>query len=469
MNPSKDILLILSDQHNGRFTGLPGGGLARTPCLEQLSKSGTVFSRAYCNAPLCVPSRCSFLTGRLPHELGIFDNDALLPEDMPTIAHAMTAAGYETVLAGRMHFKGHDQHHGFARRLVGDITTQYWGVPRTDLGDFAGSLQASGCRKVAGYGPSPTQEYDDAVVRSALSVLQEPREKPLFLVVGLYAPHFPYVCGEQDFRACADSDESLDDAFEPCHPCYAPLVQPVEQDQLRTIRAAYRGMVLGLDRRIGELHRAFRARTADGIFVYTSDHGEQLGRRGLYGKKTLYEDSVRIPLLWEDGSGQGRVIDRPVSLLDLSRTLLDAAGARLPLGRGNNLFDGPAAPVEIETVTDDASAFLKAVISDQGKLIHYPDGDVLCDPCTDASLPGIPDRTLRDCLPSPEEEVVILARQRLRLAGYPLLKAWGRRMQPRDTARFSLSRGCVTRPDPYLGQALVQRPSHESEGAENKP
>lgn len=472
LNRLKDIVLVLSDQHNGRYTGLAGGGMTDTPCLDQLAQSSTVFSAAYCNAPLCVPSRSSFLTGRLPHEIGIFDNDALLPEDMPTIAHAMTAAGYDTVLAGRMHFKGHDQNHGFARRLTGDITTQYWGVARTDLGDFAGSLQASGCRKVAGYGISPTQEYDDAVVQSAVELLRQPRSKPLFLVVGLYAPHFPFVCPEEDFRDSIDPEESLDDASWPCHPCYDSLVQPVEPRQLRTIRAAYRGMVRQLDRRIGELHREFRRSSTDGIFIYTSDHGEQLGKRGLYGKKTLYEDSVRIPMIWEDGSRQSQVISREVSLLDLNRTILDAAGADLPQSRGVNLFSGQSSPVEIETVTDDASAFLKSVILGGKKLTHYPDGNRVCDLSSDEQEIGTPvtegcDELLA-CLPSPEEEAAILERQRLRMKSYPLLKAWGKQMQPRDTARFPLSRECVTRPDPYRGQELLDnaRP-HTQEGAEN--
>lgn len=468
-----DILLVLSDQHNGRFTSMAGGGLAETPCLEKIAKSSAVFSRAYCNSPLCVPSRSSFLTGRLPHELGIFDNDALLPEDMPTIAHAMTDAGYETVLAGRMHFKGQDQNHGFARRLVGDITTQYWGVARTDLGDFAGSLQASGCRKVAGYGVSPTQEYDEAVVRAAIDVLRQPHSKPLFLVVGLYAPHFPFVCDEEDFRSCLIPEESVEDARWPCHPCYRSLVQPAEPHQLRTIRTAYRGMVRTLDRHIGRLHQAFRERTPEGIFVYTSDHGEQLGKRGIYGKKTLYEDSVRIPLLWEDGSRQSRVIERPVCLLDLNRTLLDTAGTALPGGHGNNLFTASCAPVEIETITDDASAFLKAVISENQKIIHYPDGDRVC-----ASDPEETETDAADCpqaqallryLPSPEEQTRILERQRSRLAGYSLLKAWGKILQPRDTARFSLSKHCVTRPVPYLGQELVESLSPNQEGEETEP
>ena len=177
-------------------------------------------------------------------------------------------------------------------------------------------------------------------------------------------------------------------------------------------------------------------------------------------------------MIWEDGSRQSQVISREVSLLDLNRTILDAAGADLPQSRGVNLFSGQSSPVEIETVTDDASAFLKSVILGGKKLTHYPDGNRVCDLASDEQEIGTPvtegcDELLA-CLPSPEEEAAILERQRLRMKGYPLLKAWGKQMQPRDTARFPLSRECVTRPDPYRRQELLDnaRP-HTQEGAEN--
>ena len=380
MNKDKpDIVLVLSDQHNGMYTSLSGAGKADTPFLETLSESSAVFTRAYCNAPLCVPSRMSFLTGKLPHELGIFDNDSLLPENVPTVAHAMALAGYETVLAGRMHFKGHDQNHGFERRLVGDITTQFWGAKRTDLGDFAGTLQAAGCQRAAGFGPSPVAEYDDAVVQVACEELGKERTRPLFLVVGLYAPHFPYVAAENAFLQSLDELEDVSDMGWEADPCYSPLVQPTSEERIRVIRTAYRAMIRELDRRIRQVYEAYRAnRKERDVFIYASDHGDQLGMRGIFGKKTMYEDSVRVPLVIEDGIHVKQTVSEAVSLIDLTKTLLDYGGAELPGCVGCNLFEDRRPPVEIAAMADDGSAFMKAVIRRDKKLLHLPGGDRLC-------------------------------------------------------------------------------------------
>ena len=123
----------------------------------RIAGEGLYFERCYCNAPLCVPSRMSFLSGKLPSDLNIFNNDTVLPADVPTIAHALGAAGYHTVLIGRMHFKGDEQKHGFDERLVGDITSQYWGTTggfRRLYRDDEPETLSGGCwrRKLAGYG-----------------------------------------------------------------------------------------------------------------------------------------------------------------------------------------------------------------------------------------------------------------------------------------------------------------------------
>lgn len=462
-----DIVLALSDQHSGLYTSLPGGGGAPTPFLERLGRQGAVFSRAYCSAPLCVPSRCSLLSGRLPHETGIFDNDGLLPEDMPTIAHAMSLAGYDTVLAGRMHFKGGDQNHGFDRRLVGDITTQYWGTARTDLGDFAGTLQASGCQRAAGCGPSPVDAYDEAVVRAAERELLRRREKPLFLIVGLYSPHFPYVAPQEEFLDSLRAGEDVSDVDWDCFPCYASLVQPTRPDRVRLIRGAYRAAVKRLDSRVERIYRAYQAgKRGPGVFVYTSDHGDQLGKRGIFGKKTVYEDSIRVPLVVEDGVHRGEVRREAVSLLDLTKTLLEYGDARLPGCGGASLFGAERPPVKVEAVTDDGSALIQAVIRGDRKLIRLPQGDRLCaweeDPREETDFCRREPETAAELekeLLSPEEAEDCLERYRLRREGNRLLKQWGREHPRPEPARFVLPPDCVRREDPYFGRQWLEQNS----------
>ncbi len=150
----KDIVLIMSDQHNGNYMFYQDEHHNLTPSLSSSASNSAFFTNAYCNAPLCVPSRMSFLSGKLPSETLILDNDSILNSDEITLAHKVGLEGYETILIGRMHFKGHDQFHGFDKRYVGDITTQFWGQTREDLGKYYPGFKAKTCQEIYGSGSS---------------------------------------------------------------------------------------------------------------------------------------------------------------------------------------------------------------------------------------------------------------------------------------------------------------------------
>ncbi len=453
-----DIILVLSDQHSKSL----GQGIVETPFLEQLGEQAAVFEHAYCNSPLCVPSRSSFLTGRHPADLKIFDNDSSLAGNEPTLAHALGAVGYRTVLAGRMHFKGYDQWHGFDERLVGDITTQFWGTRRTDLGTYQGTLQAAGCQQQYGYGSSPVLEFDKAVTAAAIDVLETADEKPLFLVVGMYAPHFPYVCPEEYFYKYYDKLSLPDDIERPELPCYRHLRQETGPEAVRQMRAAYFGMIENLDRMTGMVWEAWQRRRErlqqNGIFIYTSDHGEQAGKRGIFGKKTLYEDAVRIPLYYYDGCHQGK-IDTDVSLIDLTRTILDDAGAFLPLCSGQNLFDADHQPVKIQTIveTDKKPVFLEAVISRRYKLLS--DGSqkhlyhLLDDPEEEHDLAAdevTGENQMTDLLAESLSDSGLISQCETAfteaLVKNKLLKQWGQIRQQPESWRFRIPEAAVKPP-----------------------
>lgn len=95
--------------------------MTKTPHLDQLARDGAVFDNAYCNYPLCGPSRSSMMTGQLASRIGAFDNGADFPSSTPTMAHYLRALGYKTALSGKMHFVGPDQQHGFEERLTAEI------------------------------------------------------------------------------------------------------------------------------------------------------------------------------------------------------------------------------------------------------------------------------------------------------------------------------------------------------------
>jgi len=121
MSRAPNILVIQADQLAAGALSLYGNRIVKTPHIERLAAGGTVFDNAYCNFPLCVPSRASMLAGRYANALQVWDNAAEMPAAIPTVAHYLRAAGYHTVLCGKMHFIGPDQLHGFDERIVTDI------------------------------------------------------------------------------------------------------------------------------------------------------------------------------------------------------------------------------------------------------------------------------------------------------------------------------------------------------------
>lgn len=329
-------MLIMSDQHGFAYTGMENDRI-KTPALKRIAEEGLYFERCYCNAPLCVPSRMSFLSGKLPSDVNIFNNDEVLSADVPTIAHALGAAGYHTVLIGRMHFKGDEQKHGFDERLVGDITSQYWGTggkERLDFGVYAGMTNRKHCLEAVGGGISPVMAYDRAVYECALHYLQQEQETPLFLVVGFYSPHFPFVaeCSIYDTYKKQFEGEKRPAVLPLCF--YEDYVMECSDEKAVCCKAAYCGAVEETDRYIGSLYDAFQGREGRKLFLYVSDHGEQLGKRGIFGKQTLYEDAIHVPFV---AAGTGVPVGRRcecVSLLDISKTILIQAGVSADWHRG---------------------------------------------------------------------------------------------------------------------------------------
>lgn len=352
-----NVLLIMSDQHHKRILGCAGDPLVRTPALDGLAARGVRFGNASCTYPLCVPSRASFLACRHPHELDVYTNNCEMRTDRPTFAHAFLGAGYETVLAGRMHFLGVDQRHGFATRLVGDVwPTAYPSMEmlRRTFGDLAETAdqQLPGLLR-SGPGRTGGLAYDECVAGTAAAWLRqrgnEPRRPPFLLTVGLFMPHCPFVAPAEDFFRCwpeitAGSLPRFDPAaLHAVHRVqrrYTGVDAGVPLEVQRRVRAAYYGMVAHLDRQVGRVLEALEASGLAGstLVVYTSDHGEQLGEHGLWWKSTFYEGSVGVPLIVSrPGGRRGAVVRENVSLMDVGVTLLDLAGARaLPGATGRS-------------------------------------------------------------------------------------------------------------------------------------
>lgn len=399
-----NIVMIVSDQHRADWLGCAGNRAVRTPHLDGLARDGVRFTAAYCTAPLCTPSRMSLLTGRQPHHTGVFSNAASLSSDLPTCAHALGLAGYETVLCGRMHFVGADQRHGFERRLVGDLTPCYPGGPRADYARWEGG-QRQGLQGLALLGPgdSVVQRYDEAVVGACEEYVADRvgdgPDRPLFLTVGLFGPHSPFVCPPDLYaraeRALDAGDPPLPPDREPRHPWVADWFRRLGADratpeQIRRARANYVGLIDRLDLLVGRVVAAARSLPGPTIVVYLSDHGEMAGDRGMFWKQSFFEGAVKVPLIWcalgpdtpAPAIARGHEVDLPVSLADLAPTLAALGGAP-PLPNTDGLARSPllkeAMPEErvdwrdraVFSETVIAGAPLRMVRRDRHKLIYY--------------------------------------------------------------------------------------------------
>lgn len=309
-----NLLYIHSDQHSPHVTGCYGDELVDTPNLDRLAASGVVFDNAYCCSPICVPSRMSMLSGRHPFQNEVWTNEHGLDSRIPTIAHAMGAAGYQPELVGRMHSVGPDQLHGYASRFVGDHGANHPGNPGPDRGILsvtAGPHHLSLER--SGPGQSAYQVHDEDVtavtvgrlnrlgVQKRAGVLKD----PFSISVGLMLPHPPYVARQEDYDRYAGSmtpPRKSAPPLEEQHPFLrwwrqSTGIEVMDEVEVRRARAAYAGLVYRTDAMIGQILDALRENGLDEntLIIYTSDHGDMQGEHGLFWKHVFYEESVRVP------------------------------------------------------------------------------------------------------------------------------------------------------------------------------
>jgi len=344
-----NLLILLSDQHNPHVLGCAGDRVVSTPHLDRLAAEGVRCTSAYCGSPLCVPSRSTFLTGQSCTALQVWTLGDVLPSDIPTFAHALSAAGYDTVLCGRMHFAGPDQRHGFSERIIGDVT----GALLTGLPP---NLNGQSYESTATAGPGRTgyQAYDAAVTATAMHWLRERAAartaQPFCLVVGTVLPHNPYIAPRAVYDAYIDQVETPTvppNYLDTLHPAVrdwrqARRVDDLTPEQTRAARAAYYGLVGMVDSQVGEILAALdeTGLRQDSVVCYTSDHGDMAGELGMWWKSTLYEGAAGVPLIlsWPGHFPAGLVLHQPVSLIDLAPTLIDlGGGTALPATSGRVL------------------------------------------------------------------------------------------------------------------------------------
>ncbi len=337
------------DQLTPGALGCYGSPVAKTPHIDRLAAEGVVFQAAYSNSPLCTPARYCMMTGQLPSATGGYDNAAYLPSTIPTFAHHARAAGYRTVLSGKMHFVGPDQLHGFETRRTTDIYpadfgwTPDWLAPHERIDWWYHNMES-----VTGAGVAEVTNqllFDDEVghqsVRALHDLARSDDARPFLLVSSFTHPHDPYVTRRDHWDryegvdiplpVVSGADVTSDDPHSRRLRGVAAMdAAVITDDHVRTARRAYLGNVSYCDDWAGRLLGTLDALglAEETVVVVLADHGDMLGERGLWYKMSFFEGSARIPLIVHapDRFRAARPT-APVSLVDILPTLVELTGS----------------------------------------------------------------------------------------------------------------------------------------------
>jgi choline-sulfatase len=356
---ASNLLFIMSDQHSREVAGCYGNRLARTPVLDRLAAAGTLFENAYTPSPICVPARAALATGRHAHETRCWDNASPYTGQMPSWGHRLQAHGICVESIGKLHYRNEHDDTGFDRQTIPLHLVR-------GIGDVMGSVKdpmplrrkARGLVNKIGAGESTYTNYDRQIADHACQWLMEQgkaaEKSRWMLFVSFVAPHPPWFAPQ----SCYDRYEGV--ALPMPKPLTADqdhpwlearrasvMIDPYFTDESRrTAIRSYYALTSFLDENVGRVLDALRqAGLADDTrVIYTSDHGEDLGSRALWGKGTLTEESGGIPLIVAGpGVPRGKRMAAPVSLLDVFPSVLDCCGvtpeaedADLP---GRSLFE----------------------------------------------------------------------------------------------------------------------------------
>ncbi|MEL6295952.1 MAG: sulfatase-like hydrolase/transferase [Pseudomonadota bacterium] len=391
---AKNLLIILSDEHQARAMGCAGHPFVKTPYLDTLAARGMRFENAYTPSPICVPARASFATGRYVHQIRLWDNAMPYDGSIPGWGHVLQKAGVRVESIGKLHYRAQEDPAGFdvehIPMMVANGVGMVWASVRREDERVIGKGRMLG--NYIGPGTSTYTDYDSAVVERTTEWLRTNADetRPWCLFVGLVAPHFPLVVPHEffDLYPLASLPEPK------LHPAKGferhPWVERqnafndseakfTDADERRAAMAAYYGLCSWLDHNVGQILTTLKesGHADETAIVYTSDHGDNLGARGLWGKSNLYEESAAIPLIMAGPGIKPARVTTPVSLLDVSATIADHFGASIDAAAGvRTLGDIAANPDPDRVVFSEyhaAGAVSGAFMVRKGrwKLIHY--------------------------------------------------------------------------------------------------
>ncbi len=418
----QNLLFIISDEHSARYSGCAGDPVIKTPFIDSLAAQGTRFSRAYSPSPTCVSARACLATGSYVHQNECFSSVEAYDGTRRTWAHNLREAGHDVVSFGKLGFKTAEQDNGFSREFlpIHNQNGMGWvrGLLRNPLSIPEKNTETLGFVEHVGIGETDYTKYDRVVTDTACAWMRKQTgtpDKPWVMFVSLISPHYPLICPREfyDLYDGVDIPGAHRPDEEPTH----PLLQEYRTfynyndyftDDLTTMaRRAYYGLVSFTDYLVGNLLTTLEETglSENTRVAYTSDHGEMLGNHGVWTKMLMYEDAVAIPLILKGADiPKGKVIETPVSLVDMYPTVVNGCGGELSEAEsalpGQDLLkmvqeDSQDRSILSEYHDGGVSTGMFMLVSKRWKYIVYPGYepqlfDLLNDPDEDNDLASDP-------------------------------------------------------------------------------
>lgn len=367
-----NLVVIMSDQHSKRMLGCYGNDCIRTPNLDRLASDGVCFDNAYCNSPICVPSRAVFATGDYASRNHYWDNAHAYAGEVKSWGGRLNEEGYPVTTIGKLHYKNASPETGFLdQRIPLNI--------KNEVGDVYGAIRDKEITRYqfrdallqAGAGESDYITYDREVARRAAEYLMAEgtaAQKPFVLYVGFVTPHFPLIVPETYLEMYPDeASVKRPIQFEPEEWEHHPVVddyrrycgtEQVSREQAFHAIRTYYGLCSFMDEQVGVVLEALKASgLSDSTrILYSADHGDTMGDHGVYFKSTMYEGSVGVPLIMKGPDiPAGRRADTVVSLADIYPTVLECVG--VDQDENDRMLPGKSLLPFAKGTTEDRAAF----------------------------------------------------------------------------------------------------------------
>jgi choline-sulfatase len=399
MKPA-NLVVIMSDEHDPRWMGCSGNRMMHTPNLDRLAARGLRFTDAYTTCPICVPARAAFATGKYIHQIGYWDNADPYDGKIPSWHHRLRDRGHRVVSVGKLHFRSTEDDNGFSESLVPmnvfERTGDLYGLLRGD--DMPARADGKKLAGLAGPGESEYTWYDREIASRAQIWLREqaPKErgKPWVLFVSFVAPHFPLTAPPHWYYKYPLDKIPMPKLYR------AKNLHPYVRDQddntgydkyfedeaaVKRARAGYFGLISSLDENIGHILETLEDTKLDSStrILYTSDHGDNMGARGLWGKQVLYEEAAKVPMILAGPDIPVGVRSEPVSHVDVYPTVMQCMGAAAPEASGFSLFnETPQRTIVSEYHASSSRAGEYMIRNGKWKYVYfvqYPDRPELFD------------------------------------------------------------------------------------------